>query len=461
MSLIEIKPGLQQILERLTAAGGKPMIVGGAVRDAILGDHNPKDIDIEVYGIPYDEVVTAIGDLGHVDIIGKAFQVVMARVDGESYDISLPRRDSKVGDGHRGFTVEVDHTMDFTTASARRDFTINAIGFDPVNHWVTDPHGGVDDLRNSHLRHINDQFGEDPLRVLRGMQFAARFGMEMNVATVRMCKSLFDEYKTLSVERIWGEWEKFLSKGEFLEFGLDVLEQTGWVEHYPELAWLRGVPQDPGWHPEGDVWAHTREAMSVLQSNLEEDRLIVNLAVLCHDFGKVTNTQTWFPDGKIRSQGHDHAGVEPAKSFLHRIGAPGHVIANVLPLVREHMCIIDKPTAKVARRLMRRLQPATMDQFIQVGIADHLGRGEAASLESVGPWIKIKDEVELTPERLKPILKGEMLIEMGMKPGPDFRTIINASIEAQDDGIIHDADSARQWLEEFLTDAKAIKALLS
>ena len=449
--LIEITPALRRILDHLKDVGGNPLLVGGCVRDALLGLQVSKDVDIECYGISYKTILDALEHMGHVDIVGATFQVVNVIVDGEPFDVALPRRDSKVGLGHKDFLVEVDHTMSYKEASARREYTINSMGWNPFTDELLDPHNGYYDLNCRELRHINDQFGEDPLRVLRGMQFAARFGLEMHPYTVKICRSLKDEFQHLTIERVWKEWKKLLT-APFPSVGLRVLEQTEWLDHFPELKAIYGIPQDPIWHPEGDVDEHTRQVVDYAASlPLEgEDRLIAVLGGLCHDFGKATHT-THDPDGRIRCKGHAQAGVAPTESFLKRIGAPRGIIDKVLPLVREHMRATEaEPTPKTVRRLVRDLAPATIGEWVNVVHADRGGRGTASTDGSVTEWLEVAQKLDVDSGPPPAILKGEMLIDEGLKPGPIFSKIIKASLEAQDAGFIFDADSAKDWLTSYI-----------
>lgn len=251
---IPVDPALQSILEELRRRGHKALVVGGAVRDAVMGIE-PKDIDVEVYGPGYDELSELLSGYGRADVVGKSFGVVKLHTpSGEDYDFSVPRRDSKVGEGHRGIQVEVDHGISPKEAAQRRDFTMNALAYDPLSGELHDYYGGIDDLKNGVLRATSKQFKEDPLRVLRGMQFAARYNLRLDPDTARMASEVADEYHSLSKERVAEEWMKLASKGKYPGKALEFLRDTGWLKHYPHIEALFGVPQDPEWHPEG--WSH-------------------------------------------------------------------------------------------------------------------------------------------------------------------------------------------------------------
>lgn len=294
-----IGPGAQRVLSVIRSAGGRPMLVGGCVRDAIMNPGSPgKDIDVEVYGIADPDVLArALAAAGKVTEAGKAFGVLRVRAAETEIDISLPRRESKTGAGHRGFAVIPDGTLGFAEASARRDFTVNALMADPETGEITDCHGGLADLEAGILRHASAAFSEDPLRVLRAVQFAARFSFRLAPATAVLCRDLSGFYRELPAERVWCEVEKIGTMGTDITAALRVLAETGWERHFPQIADLHGVEQDPRWHPEGDVHVHSGLAADQAARLADEagltgtDRLVIVLAALLHDAGKVTHTQ--------------------------------------------------------------------------------------------------------------------------------------------------------------------------
>ena len=251
---LPINPTLRAILAEFQNHGHKALVVGGAVRDAVMGVV-PKDIDIEVYGVDYDELYKTLSKYGRADIVGKSFGVVKLRTpDGQDYDFSVPRRDSKTGDGHTGFEITFDQDMTPQEAAARRDFTMNALAYDPLSSEIHDYYGGMNDLRNGLLRATTEAFKEDPLRVLRGMQFAARYGLRLDEDTAKMCQEIVDSHDELATERIAEEWMKLAIKGKHPGTALQYLADTGWLKHYPELESMFNTIQDPVWHPEG--WEH-------------------------------------------------------------------------------------------------------------------------------------------------------------------------------------------------------------
>jgi tRNA nucleotidyltransferase (CCA-adding enzyme) len=443
-------PDVERVLAAVRAAGGRPMLVGGYVRDAVMGIPG-KDVDIEVYGLADPGALAArLSAAGKAVEAGKWFGVLKVRSGDLGVDISLPRRESKTGPGHQGFSVSPDGALSFAEASARRDFTVNALMADPETGEVIDCHGGLADLKAGILRHTSDAFMEDPLRVLRGVQFAARFGFSMPAATAWRCSLLIGSYRELPVERVWGEWEKIGTRGRDISGALWHLDATRWVEHFPQLAALRGVGQDPEWHPEGDAWVHSGLAADQAARLADEagltgtDRLVIVFAALLHDLGKVTHTQ--LTDGRITSHGHADAGVAPASAFLRSIGCPQGIIDRIVPLIREHMNCQDGPKKPAVRRLARRLAPATMAELALVVGADRKGRGNPDAPNPAESWLEMARGLKVEERPARGLLTGDHLIAAGMKPGPDFKVILAGALAAQDAGEFDNEDGAVRWL---------------
>jgi len=448
---------------RALRAVGRPRLVGGGVRDWLLG-LEPKDLDIEVAGADYETLVRALAPFGDADLVGRSFGVVKLRLAGAEYDFSLPRRESKTGAGHRGFAVAPDPTLSDADAAARRDFTINAIAYDPVTATIIDPHHGRADLQAKILRHTSAAFVEDPLRVLRGMQLAARFDLELAPETAELCRSIAGTFHELPVERIWGEWEKWAVKSVVPSKGITVLEQTGWLAHFPEINALAGVPQEPERHPEGDVLAHTKlclDALARLQEWRQSDpvrRRYLTLAVLAHDFGKPSTTARIERRGTLRwmSPGHEDAGGPLAETFLGRIGAPLQLIDRVRPLVAHHLAHHRGQaefTDSAVRRLARRLAPATIDELCVVMQADHLGRPPLVSDETESRIKALRERAHALAVRNTaphPLILGRHLVGLGWQPGPAFKPILDAAFEAQLEGAFSDEAGGKAWLKEFL-----------
>ena len=448
---------LKTILESIRAHGGRPYEVGGCVRDRLLGEPI-KDIDIEVFHLDANSLMEVLSKFGRVDSVGVSFGVIKLRSPaGEDFDFTLPRRENKTGEGYRGFQVEVDHTLTVEAAASRRDFTINSIYRCPLDDQMIDPFGGSLDLQLRILRATSSRFAEDPLRVLRGMQFAARFGLTIDSETTTLCQSLLPEAKTLSLDRIWIEWRKWATRGNHPAFGLQLLKATSWLSVYPELAAIVDVPQDPQWHPEGDVWTHTLHVCDVAaliarREQLNEDeRMVLMFAALCHDLGKATTTQ--FLDGRWRAHGHCEAGLELTDSFLKSIGCPSYIIDQVKPLVAEHL-VHAQPSlnARAVRRLSRRLGNATIAQLLRLIEADLCGRpplpGELpVELKMIEEYATQENITDGSPQ---PLIGGKHLIAAGYAPARWFRDVLKSCYEAQMDGLFADEAGAVAHLEEIL-----------
>jgi tRNA nucleotidyltransferase (CCA-adding enzyme) len=440
---------------------GRPRLVGGGVRDWLLGQES-KDFDVEVAGVDFEGLRRSLAGFGATDVIGRSFGVIKVRGEaGTEYDFSLPRRESKTGAGHRGFAVEPDPTLGDAEAAARRDFTVNAIAVDPFTGEVVDPYNGRDDLRARILRHTSAAFSEDPLRVLRAFQLAARLDFTLAPETASLCREISGSFSELPVERIWAEWDKWAVKSVRPSRGLDVLEQTGWMRHFPEVAALRGTPQEPDWHPEGDVLTHTAHCLDALVSLAEwraappARRRLLSFSVLAHDFGKPSTTQHAERRGAMRwvSPGHEAAGGPLAESFLRRIGAPLEMDAPVKALVAHHLAHHHGSNGDYSdtqvRRLARKLAPATIDDLGVVMAADSMGRPPLDSAEILALIARLRaraSSLALEASAPRPIVQGRHLIAMGRKPGPEFKPVLDAAFEAQLDGAFSDEAGGLDWL---------------
>jgi len=448
--------------------GGTPYIVGGAVRDVLLQekgyDVSFKDIDIEVHGISEDELMQVLSyHSSHLDVVGKSFGIILmmcphlnsAFPQMEALDISLPRTERKVAEGHGGFDVTVNPYLGLTKAAARRDVTINSI-YLHYKDGIKDPFNGVEDLHRGILRHTSDAFAEDPLRVLRLVQQAARFGLTLDPDTAYLCKTLKGEYHTISNDRIWGEWWKWATKSLKPSYGLQVLKDTGWIDFYPELKALEGVPQDPEWHPEGDVDLHTALVCDAAadisrRENLSaEDRGILVMAALCHDLGKAISTHLK-ENGRWGSAGHCQTGIEPTKSLFARMGYTfpkdnfGTVLGTILPLVECHLDYASYKDGVTPRQVNRLAQRVNIPLLALLVEADHSGRPPLPkrmpdSMKAILDiyWEKVN--------QVSRMVTGKDLIKAGYKPGPAFRAILEELYEAQLDGLFSSVEKGLEWL---------------
>ena len=442
--------------------GGRALLVGGCVRDELMGKQ-PKDWDVEIYGIQSPRVREILDRFGIVNLVGEAFTVYKL---GADLDVSLPRRERKTGRGHRGFFIEGDPAMSIAEATSRRDFTVNAILKDPLTNEVIDPFNGQADLEGKTIRAVSsDTFPEDSLRVLRAAQFASRFELEIDPETVALCRSI--DVTDLPAERIWGEMEKLLLRSRKPFHGLQwlsALNATGQL--FPEIQALSGCPQDPDWHPEGDVEVHTYLAVNHARELIDDlpypKQVTVMLATLCHDFGKPATTA--FVDGRIRSREHEEAGVAPTQRFLDRLNVytlDGYdVRAQVIALVRDHLKPGEfyKKREEVGDGAFRRLaRKCELDLLYRVAKADSLGRNAAwvprekwYDADAQDWFIARARELEVESQAPGPLLLGRHLLEMGLEPGPRIGEITKAVYEMQLDGRVTSLDEARRAAHQVL-----------
>ena len=447
----ELAAAVADVAQRVRAAGGRALLVGGCVRDALLGQ-TAKDADLEVFGVPPAALEKLVAAAYPVITVGKSFGVLKIR--GLELDISLPRRERRTGPLHTDFAVDADPAMSYHDAAARRDFTLNAISWDPLTHELIDPFNGVGDLRAKILRHTTERFAEDPLRVLRAMQLAARFEFSIAPETVALCATLTME--GISAERVFEEWQKLLVKGKKPALGLEFLRACGWVNFFPELVAIIGCPQDKQWHPEGDVWVHTLHCLDAFAARKTGDAwedLVVGLAVLCHDLGKPATT-THEADGHIRSLGHEAAGEGPTLSFLARLTNHKELVESVVPLVLCHMrpreLMLGGAGDSAVRRLAKKV--GRIDRLARVDEADRWGRPPLIPDEpGGGQWLLERAaKLDVASNVPQPIVLGRHVIAAGLKPGPQFKEILAACFEAQLDGKFTDLAGGEKFLAELL-----------
>ena len=456
--MIEILPPKLLAMLRNTPGLERSYLVGGCVRDWLLGVP-VHDFDIEVYGVDYPDLVRLLSRYGRADWVGKSFGVVkLTHASGAVWDFSVPRRDSKRGPGHKGFDVEFDPELSPLEASARRDFTINSMLWDPRSGELMDPHGGRSDLEARILRHTSAAFPEDPLRVLRGMQFAGRFGLKAATETLELCRSIRSSYSELAVERVREEWLKWALRSVQPSLGLAFMKDSGWLDVLPELAAIVGVAQDPEWHPEGDVWTHTLHAVDALVALPDwarmsaDERLVLMMSVLLHDVGKATCTRTEFKGGRdrITSPGHEVAGAEGAARFLRQVGFQESTVQRVVPLVANHMVHAEAPSARMVRRLAVRLVPSSIEELCVVMTADASGRPPRPPGVPVSVQKLRAAAADLQVQASAPValLQGRHLLSKGWTGGRQLGAILKEAYSAQLDGEFTDLDGALHWVSE-------------
>lgn len=465
-----MSPDVVRVCEAVREAGGRAMLVGGSVRDTLLGLES-KDVDIEVYGLEPARLRALLQQFGQVNTVGEHFSVYKlvsyrpaslqdstseASPDDPSsplerfeIDVSLPRRESKSGRGHRGFVIEGDPAMSFAEAARRRDFTINAIICDPLTGDMIDTYGGRQDLKRRILRAVApDTFVEDSLRVLRAVQLAARFEMTIEPETQALCRTI--DLSDLPRERIWGEIEKLLMLAEHPSIGLAAALDLGVLDQLlPEIRGLVGYRQVGEGSPTEDGFNHTKRALDEA-ANLTGDlskpeRIAVMLATLCHELVRPITA----PKVDADPPETDKSGVESTRAILNRLGVfvmSGYdVRSQTLALVRDHRRPSDffQRRQTVADGDFRRLaRQVDLDLLYRVAKACALGRGAAPS---GGPedWFIEKARVlgvEHGPPA--PLLMGRHLLDAGFQPGPQMGKLLRSVYELQLDGKVTTPEEA-------------------
>ena len=434
------------------AAGGRALIVGGWVRDRLM-DHPSKDIDLEVYGLDAERLKTLLARFGSVNAVGESFTVY--KVAG--LDVALPRRESKTGRGHKGFTVLGDPALSPGEAARRRDFTINAIAWDPLADEYIDPFHGRDDLERRVLRAVDPvTFVDDSLRVLRALQFAARFEFALERGTAELCRRI--ELDDLPAERIWGEIEKLLLRAPRPSIGFALALELSVIERlFPELDALVGCPQEPEWHPEGDVWVHTLLVIDGARTRIDDleypQQVTVMLGAVCHDLGKPATTAVI--DGRIRSLDHEEQGVPPARALLDRLNVHSllgyDVRRQVLGIVANHLKpgMFAKAQPPVGDGAYRRLaQKVDLELLARVAKADCEGRGPGFDCSAMDAFVERARALGVEHAAPEPLVKGRHLLELGVRPGPAVGEVLRQVYERQLDGRVADFDAAMALARE-------------
>ncbi len=457
-SQYQIPNHLRGIICEIIKEGGTVFIVGGFVRDLLL-DIPSKDVDFEIYGIDQKTLTGILYHYGRPNLVGKAFGVATMTIHDIRYDFAFPRIESKIGKGHKGFMTKPNPDLTFKEASGRRDFTINALGLKLPEMEIEDCHGGLADLSLGLLRHISPAFSEDPLRALRAVQFAARFGFDIHPDTQTLCA--LQPLDELPAERIFEELKKLLLKAQKPSIGLEWLHRMKLLSYFPELEALVGVPQDPEWHPEGDVWEHNNLVVDAaahirdteIDNTVEDEefeKITLMLGALCHDFGKALTTKKI--SGRWRSPSHDAVGETPTRSFLSRLTRDQKLTEQVVVYVREHLkpALLYKARHDIKPSAIRRLSlKIDIKKLVRMAKADHFGRTTPDALErsfEAGDWLLSQSEqLKVLDQKPKPLLTGKILISLGMEPGPLMGEIIGECFELQLEGDIVTVEEAMEW----------------
>jgi len=446
----------RRIALAVAEAGGRALAVGGFVRDRLRG-HAAKDLDVEVFGLEQARLAEVLHTLGRVEPVGQAFPVYKLG----TVDVALPRRESKQGRGHRGFVVEGDPHMPYVEAARRRDFTINAIAWDPLTDAYLDPFNGRADLEARLLRVVDARtFTDDSLRLLRAVQFAARFALRVDTDSATLMRGM--RLDDLPAERLWGEVEKLLLVAERPSLGFQVARDLGVIPQiFPEMVPLFDCPQDAEWHPEGDVWTHTLMVIDeARRRNADLTRgplAVLMLSAVCHDLGK--RLTTIHVDGRIKSPGHEAAGVPLATALLDRFGIHTldgiDVRREVLAITAEHL----RPSAfwkardTVRDGAFRRLaQRVNLEWLTRFSVADCHGRGGTFDCSFADWFITRARSLGVEHQPPAPLLLGRHVLALGVAPGPAVGRVLATVYEWQLDGRVRTTDEAAEAAAQWLRD---------
>lgn len=412
----------KKIAEEAAKAGGRAYYVGGYVRDRLMGIES-KDIDIEVHGVTPQKLSMILDSLGNRMTIGESFGIY--GIKGYTVDIAMPRKENLRGIGHRDFDITVDPFIGTAGASRRRDFTVNAIMEDVLTGEIIDHFGGLYDLKAGILRHVSDvSFREDPLRVFRGAQFAARFGFTVTDETIELFRTM--RLEAISKERVEIELEKALLKSKKPSVFFEVLKKSDKLDtFFPELRALIGIKQNEKYHAEGDAFVHTMMALDEAAKYREEasDPFGFMISALAHDLGKAVTTECI--NGVIHSYGHEEAGIPITTEFMHRLTSNTHRTKYVLNLCRLHM----KPNVLAAAKSSVKATNKMFDDALCPRDLILLARADADGKKSS---YKKNDNSEFLNKRLevyeeymsRPFVTGADLIAEGLKPGKDFSDVL-------------------------------------
>ena len=452
------------IARAIDEAGGRPILVGGWVRDSLMGrtQEAPKDYDIEVFALPLERLRKVLKPFGPVHLVGRHFGVLKLHTDEAEYDVSVPRRESNVGKGHKGFLVETDPSMTFAEAAARRDFTINAMGHDPLSGELLDPHGGLGDLEAGVLRHVGPAFGEDPLRVLRAMQFAARFGLRIAPETLAICRQ--QDLHELPRERLWDEFRKLLLLAARPSAGLELTPELGVLEAFPALRALYEPPAGDSVPGPISQWQETLALLDAAAAHREgdetRDRVLMLAALGWHMLPVVEHSAA--PPALLELAARDDT---PLAGFLAQLSTETRLLRQVPALValahaphawrnsgtQTSETLTNGHVRRLAWQLSTRhldtpLLAALLSTLHEAGIA----RGSSSG-DDPGAWLEQRaralDVWDAPPVAL---VQGRQLLAAGWQPGPHIGRALEAVFEAQLDGAVADEAAALAAAEDLL-----------
>lgn len=405
--MIHYPKQLDTLFDALKKNSIKPIIVGGYIRDCLL-HRKSKDIDIELYGIAsLDKVEEILQEFGDVNSVGKSFGVCKLKFKGYDLDFSLPRKENKTKSGHRGFDVVLCSNLDFITATSRRDFTINAIGYDITEKKLLDPFGGGEDLKNRVLRAVNlESFREDPLRVLRAAQFCARFHLQIEHNLYLACKDMVSKnlLAELPKERIFEEIKKLLLKSQKPSIGLKLLNEFG-----------------------SDFPTKNMFITDILAKKLttnEQTNLVLMLAALCYHFEQ-----------------------KEIEAFLVKLTNEKALLQRVIVLVMFHKKI---DTLESDYALYKIATQINIEELLILSSSIYSANNNTKMVQKCEELYKRAEELGITDKKLSPLVMGRDIVKLGLQASPNFSKILNETYEAQMHGKFTNYGDAILWLRAYL-----------
>ncbi|MFA7353858.1 MAG: CCA tRNA nucleotidyltransferase [Sulfurimonadaceae bacterium] len=409
--MINYPEKLNPIFDRLKSCDIRPFIVGGYIRDSLLKIES-KDIDIELYGaLTFKKLQKILQEFGAVNIVGKSFGVCKLRFEDYDLDFSFPRIDSKIKSGHRGFDVMIDSTLDFKTAASRRDFTINAIGYDVVEKKMLDPYNGISDLKNKTLKAVDEKsFAEDPLRVLRAAQFCARFELKIERNLFLTCKDMVSKnmLDELPKERIFEEIKKLHLKSRKPSLGFKLLKEFG-----------------------TDIYTDNLDVVDEIAKRLSSDNqtnLALMLAGLCYNFEQ-----------------------KEAEDFISKLSDEKELLKRTLLLIKFHSEIENIYLSNLSDYLLYKLATeVNIEELLILSSSIYFAKNDSKIYKAGEEVKKRAKELNILNKKLPAILMGRDILKFGIEPSPLFSEILNSAYEAQMHGKFCDHENALLWLKEYL-----------
>ena len=413
--MIDYPKNLQIIFDKLQKHNAKPILIGGFVRDSIL-KKEVKDIDIEVYGISsFKKLEDILKEFGSVNIVGKSFGVCKLRLNNLELDFSLPRIDSKTSSGHRGFDVKINSNLDFKSAALRRDFTINAIGYDVSLKKILDPFDGLKDLKAKILRAVNETtFIEDPLRILRAVQFCARFELEMDRELFLLCSSMIENHMLdeLANERVYKELEKLLIKSQKPSIGFKLLKELN------ALKYFTNITLDAKTY---SLMMDSLDEFSKLKTTNKETNITLMLSILCYFFDI---------------------------NFIKNLINEKKLLDNIISLMDNYSSVDLKNISDF--NLFKLATKVNIEEFLQLARALHFAKNGVKVYEDADIAQKRAIALNILNFKMPALLRGKDILECGIKASKDFSHILNIAYEAQMNGDFNSKDEAITWLKNYL-----------